>query len=104
MRLIQMLPSWLPGMSRIFIGILILFFLFGCTEYQKHHAAVTAVYDEGEYIYSSGSNPQISVLPDVHFSDTIVSQFDAAKRRIWVEIYIWTERDSIDALIRAHRR
>lgn len=42
--------------------------------------------------------------PDLALLDTIVSQIDNAKKLIYVEVYIFTERDIRDALIRAHNR
>lgn len=52
----------------------------------------------------SSGKMQLHTLPNKSFLDTLVSQIDAAQERIFVEVYIFTERDMRDALIRAHKR
>lgn len=42
--------------------------------------------------------------PNPDFLDQIIAQIDAAKERIFVEVYIFTERDIKNALLRAHER
>ncbi len=44
------------------------------------------------------------ITPDRWFLNDIVAFIDAAQKKIYVEIYIFTERDMRDALIRAHNR
>lgn len=51
----------------------------------------------------SGEN-KLHTLPDIDFLNTLVSEIDRAKKKIYVEVYIFTERDMKDALIRAHNR
>lgn len=42
--------------------------------------------------------------PDLGLLDDIVERIDNAQEKIYVEIYIFTERDMRDALVRAHER
>jgi cardiolipin synthase A/B len=44
------------------------------------------------------------ILPSLPDKDALVQAFDLARERLWVEIYTWTERDTLAALIRAHER
>ena len=57
-----------------------------------------------ENISEVEQNMELHVLPDRDFLDDLVAQIDAAKEKIYVEVYIFTERDIRDALIRAHNR
>lgn len=47
---------------------------------------------------------QLHITPDVWFLDILVSQIDDAQNKIYLEAYIFTERDMRDAIIRAHYR
>ena len=47
---------------------------------------------------------QLFVTPNLGLLDDLVLQIDAAKKRIYLEAYIFTERDMRDAIIRAHNR
>lgn len=44
------------------------------------------------------------ILPSLPDKDALVQAFDLARERLWVEIYTWTERDTLAAIIRAHER
>lgn len=46
----------------------------------------------------------IFITPDLWLLDDIVWEIDAAKSRVYLEAYIFTERDMRDAIIRAHKR
>ena len=110
MRLIQMQRFWSGGMIRSFWGLisplLCLFLIVSwCTEYHDHYTAEHVQYAESSISWSWLRGPNvINILPDPKWIGKIVSQFDTAKKRIWVEIYTWTERDTVDAVIRASRR
>lgn len=43
-------------------------------------------------------------MPSLSEKDRLVADFDSAQERLWVEIYTWTERDTLAAIIRAHER
>lgn len=49
-------------------------------------------------------NTQLYVTPDLWLLDDIVSQIDNAQERVYLEAYIFTERDMRDAIIRAYKR
>jgi len=46
----------------------------------------------------------LHVLPDRSFLSELVSNIDNAEEKVYVEVYIFTERDMRDALIRAYER
>ncbi len=78
--------------------------LTGCSEYRNHYNSEYTPYEESAYFESSGSSPSFLLLPSKEITQDLVDSFDSAKERIWVEIYTWTEKKTIDALIRASRR
>lgn len=104
MRLIQMRQYLFDGTNKIFLFFLPLIIFTSCSEYRDYYVGEHAQYTTGDYISSSGSEPDIHILPDMKMIDSLISDFDSAKSRIWVEIYTWTERDTVDALIRAYNR
>ncbi len=53
---------------------------------------------------STLEDTQLFVTPDLWLLDDIVSQIDNAQERVYLEAYIFTERDMRDAIIRAHSR
>jgi cardiolipin synthase len=59
-------------------------------------------------VSSSGATLAISwalySLPDTEVLDSIITDIDAAKRRIWIETYTWTEKETLNAVIRAKHR
>jgi len=44
------------------------------------------------------------VTPDLEFLDKLVRDIDAAEERVWLEVYIFTEKRILAALKRAHKR
>lgn len=53
---------------------------------------------------STLQDAQLLVTPDLWLLDDIVSQIDNAQKRVYLEAYIFTEKDMRDAIIRAHNR
>lgn len=96
--------------TRYFLIITILLFsLTGCLkEYDEHYKSehrpeeiqVTAKYDDNT-LFSSW---EIFILPDQWIQDRLISDIDSAKSRVWIEIYTWTDKDILDAVLRAHAR
>jgi phosphatidylserine/phosphatidylglycerophosphate/cardiolipin synthase-like enzyme len=43
-------------------------------------------------------------LPDESVLTDIISDIDRAQDRIWLEIYTWTEKGTLDAILRAKKR
>ena len=90
---------------RIFLYLIIVpFYLSSCREYSDHYSAEHREGWDGAYISFTSFHAQIAILPDKNESKKIVRSFDRAQKRIWVEIYTWTEKETLDALIRAHWR
>ena len=57
-----------------------------------------------EDIQESPDSKKLWVTPSKDFLKKLVSEIDKAKSSVYVEVYIFTERDLRDALIRAHHR
>jgi phosphatidylserine/phosphatidylglycerophosphate/cardiolipin synthase-like enzyme len=53
---------------------------------------------------ASLENTELWLTPNLPLLDDIVSQIDQAEKRVYLEVYIFTERDMRDAIIRAHNR
>jgi cardiolipin synthase len=56
-------------------------------------------FDEHQFV-----DPSILILPDKTVRDTLVRSIDNAAERVWIEIYTWTDKVLVDAVIRAHKR
>ncbi len=83
----------------------LLFLVSSCTEEYSDHV----LREQTPLTTSSWSLPkslewELSILPDKKILEKLVNTLDTAKRRIWVEIYTWTEKSTIDAVLRAHKR
>ena len=81
-------------------------FLFAsCTnEYREHFFRE---HDIGSLIQSwalVSSGAEVLVLPDEWVRTRIIGHIDSASERIWIEIYLWTDTDILDAVLRAHAR
>jgi hypothetical protein len=46
----------------------------------------------------------LSVTPDRRVLETLIENIDSTKSRFWIQIYTWTEKGTIDAIIRAASR
>jgi len=57
-----------------------------------------------EEISSFEWNTKLHILPDLDILESFVEKIDTAQEKIYVEVYIFTEKDMRDALIRAHNR
>ena len=84
--------------------ITVILSLSSCTEYGDHYSAEHVEAVDGAYISFTGSHTEIILLPDSNEVKNIVRSFDSAQKRIWVEIYTWTQKDTVDAIIHAHER
>lgn len=80
-------------------------FLFSscAEEYKDHHFRETYI---PQIISSSGLSlsGEIFILPSTDVLKNLVSSIDHAQKKIWVEIYMWTEKSTIDAILRAKKR
>ena len=71
--------------------------------FQKQIAQNTAEFSL-ESLPLVGEETQLFVTPNLQLLDTLISQMDAANEKIYVEVYIFTEKRMREALIRAHDR
>ena len=93
---------------RVYFFICI-FFLFGCTNSYHDHffrehpeLSRTSTTISGEVFQSDG---YIESLPNSRTYTNLVSAIDGAKKRIWIEIYTWTDAAKLmDPILRAHAR
>ncbi len=94
---------------RYILTFFLVFCLSGCLrEYNVHYESEYGRPDPDLLHHSSESatieNLSLLILPDPSVKQNILSQLEGAKKRIWIEIYTWTEKDTLRALIDAHRR
>jgi hypothetical protein len=89
-----------------------LFFLFSCqNEYIEFHENKKSQqeiqqklnnfsFDKIEYL----SGLTLQNTPDIAFLDTLVSKIDASEEKVYLEVYIFTEKRLRKAIIDAHKR
>lgn len=107
MQLTPMRQSSSDGMSNPFLLLIfffLIFFTFSCQEYREFYEHEHAVYREGAYHEASWTSAILSLLPDVRVLSGVVQAFASARERIWVTVYTWTEKSTIQALIDAKNR
>ncbi len=93
-----------PFIHIFYIFFICSFLLSSCfDEYRDHHLRETFI---PQIIASSGSSlsGEIFILPSTDILKNIVASIDHAQKKIWVEIYMWTEKSTIDAIVRAKKR
>lgn len=91
---------------RVVITVTSLFILTWCfSEYREHfqseHSSTRPI--SWEYRLSV-LDEDILVLPDKKIKDTIINSIHNARKRIWIEIYTWTDKDIMNAMVDAHKR
>lgn len=59
-----------------------------------HHSSLIELWDDIQLHYT----------PDLEFLEKLVADIDQAEERVWLEVYIFTEKRILEALIRAHNR
>lgn len=57
-----------------------------------------------EQLQEISQEGELFITPNLGLLDTLVEQMNNAENRIYVEMYIFTERDMRDAIIRAYKR
>ena len=90
---------------RVFYILIYSFFLSSClSEYREHyireHTPLETRVSSGTFI----PRESFAILPDKKALPDLISSIDRAEKRIWIEIYTWTEKSTLDAVIRAHHR
>lgn len=92
------------------IYILICIFLCsGCTNaYHTHFFREHPEYQTGIVVSSEESfqsTGYIDVLPDKSVHTDLISSINQSKKRIWIEIYTWTDAAKLtEPVIAAHKR
>lgn len=93
-------------MSRIFhtflIVISLLFFSSCTTEYTEHFASEKWELSTSSWWFSSGA--EVFIFPASAPKNSLIKLLESAQERIWVEIYTWTEKDTLNALLDAKKR
>lgn len=99
------LPTLIKNTWFIAIFFILLWLLSSCMgEYSEH-----VLREQSPLTTSSWSSPDfltgdLFILPDEKALENLVHTLGTARKRIWVEIYTWTEKSSIEAVIKAHKR
>lgn len=91
---------------RVTVMTVALFLLSSCvSEYREHfqfeHSTVSII--SWEYRASEYTD-NISILPNKNIKQDIIRSIEESDTRIWIEIYMWTDKDIMNALIDAHKR
>lgn len=83
-----------------------LLFLSSCfSEYREHYFAEHSPESvSSELRIPSFASGEVLVLPDKGVEEKLISLIDSAKTRIWIEIYTWTDKNLLDAVLRAVKR
>ncbi len=75
-------------------------------EYRDHfiaeHSKPIAISSAWGYIVRS--DDALWILPDKNIKNKIIESIESAKSRVWIEIYMWTDKDILAAMIQAHDR
>lgn len=103
-------------MKKIFVGLFLFFCLISCqNNYEKFHDEKNIQNQETQEIQKSLSGFSLSQIqtlsgvfihptPDTKFLETLVDKIDKSQKKVYVEVYIFTEKRLREALIRAHKR
>jgi hypothetical protein len=93
---------------RIYIFICI-FFITGCTSpyhehfFREHPEFTTSAHTVSSEIFQSDGT--LESLPNQNSQTHLIASLDAAKKRIWIEIYTWTDAAKlVEPILRAHKR
>lgn len=88
------------------LALSILVLISSCNyEYDKHfeseHSHPLSI--SSEYRISRDDDSLLT-LPDKKVKYQIIDTINNAKNRIWIETYMWTDKDILKSVIDAHRR
>ena len=89
---------------RFFILFLCVFFLSGCFhEYFDHwdREHTVPVISTWELLPLTGN---LIILPSKNELENLIENINLAQKRIWVETYTWTEKETQEAVLRAKKR
>lgn len=91
---------------RVIIFTLSLFVFTGCADaYREHFFLENQVVPSVSWeFYIPGATDTLLVLPDKKIKDELLHSIDSAQERIWIAIYMWTDKDILTHVIDAHER
>ena len=86
-----------------------LMFIAGCSsQYHEHFFRENPELSQSQPIFSwevFHSDGRVESLPDTTTQSRLIDSIDSAKKRIWIEIYTWTEAAHLmDPIVRAKKR
>lgn len=88
--------------------VFIIFCIFLCSCTNEYHEHFLREHDSGDIIvsaeYQPSSGAQLYTLPDKSVRDSLIQEIQKAQKRIWIEIYLWTDAQILDAVLDAHKR
>lgn len=99
-----------------FVLFFIVFWYFYGNEYQEFYEEKLKISQQNELIQEKvrdfslqdtvgiSSNPQLFVTPSKEFLDMLVEKIDTAKERVYMEVYIFTEKRVLESLKKAYQR
>ena len=94
----------------LFFLFFISFFISGCSwKYKEHYFAEfdnqsATVSSESSLIGITNSGVNLLILPDKKIKTQLIDTINKAKNKIWIEIYTWTDKDILDAIVWAKSR
>ncbi|MCH8518346.1 phospholipase D-like domain-containing protein [Candidatus Gracilibacteria bacterium] len=111
----QFLRTYVYGILFIIVFFGVITYLFGeeFTEFQKTQAEkqeYQKTLTESKNIFQHkdivelGDDVILHSTPDLVFLEKLVNYIDSAEERVWLEVYIFTEKRILEALIRASNR
>lgn len=88
-----------------FIFLLLLILSSCYPEYREHFFAERSqsAIISAEY-HQYRDDDSLWILPDKKIKEELITSLDTAKHRVWIEIYLWTDTDILDAVVEAHTR
>jgi len=95
--------------SRYMVLLASVFFLSSCIgDYRDHYAAEKEYHTQskiytGSY-YQIQENDFVWILPDNRHKAELISYINRAQQRIWIQIYMWTDKDVLTAILDAYDR
>ncbi len=94
----------------LFFLFFITFLISACSwKYREHYFAEFGYHDtvsssESSLIGITNTGVDLLVLPDKKVKWQLIDSIKKAKNRIWIEIYTWTDKDILDAVLKAKLR
>jgi len=89
---------------KLYIILFSSFVLLSCTEeYSSHYNGNFSVIS-WEWYSTLSKSGGIIVFPSKEEKQKLIEKIHSAKKRIWIEVYIWTDTSILDAIVTAKNR